>query len=210
MSAQEDAIMKTLYEASVSGSVSTLNALIQQSPFILNKLSLTTFTETPLHLSALLGHLDFTKTILTHKPQLAKELDSCRRTPLHLASAEGHKEIVHVLLQAYADACLVQDQDGRIPVHYAAMRGRSEVVRDLVKAKPDSLRVLDQGNTLMHLCVTYNHLETLKVVVEEEGDTSELLNFGDLDGRNTILHLATMLKQVEVHYLIFLSVKFMI
>ena len=148
----------------------------------------------------MLGHLDFTKTILTCKPQLAKELDSRRRTALHLASAEGHEEIVHELLQGYADACLVHDQDGRIPVHYATIRGRSEVVRDLIKAKPDSLRVLDKGNSLMHLCVTYNNLETLKVVVEEEGDTSELLNFGDFDGRNTILHLATMLKQVEVHY----------
>ena len=51
----------------------------------------------------------------------------------------------------------------------------------------------------MHLCVTYNHLETLKVVVEEEGETSDLLNFRDFDDRNTILHLATVLKQVEVH-----------
>ncbi|KAI9119890.1 hypothetical protein K1719_009279 [Acacia pycnantha] len=60
------------------------------------------------------------------------------------------------------------------------------------------------GKTIFHLCVTYNQLEILKDLVKlDTHGTHELLIKGDLDGSNTILHLAIMLKQVEtVSYLI--------
>ncbi|XP_054779808.1 ankyrin repeat-containing protein ITN1-like isoform X2 [Prosopis cineraria] len=160
--------------------------------------------ETPLHVSALLGHLDFTKALLSHKPKLAIELDSFQSTPLHLASAEGHIDIVKQLLQYCDDACLVLDQEGRIPLHYAVIRGRLEVVAELIRVKPESLRILDKGKTIFHFCVTHNHLEILKSLIELAiGDTYELLNQRDMDGKNTILHLAVMSKQVEtVRYLL--------
>lgn len=87
---QENDSLSALYEVSLRGNVSELDTLIGRDPLILHKLPLTTFTETPLHISALLGHLDFTKSLLRHKPQLALELDHSKRTPLHLASAQGH------------------------------------------------------------------------------------------------------------------------
>ncbi|CAJ1978138.1 unnamed protein product [Sphenostylis stenocarpa] len=205
---QENDTLSTLYEVSLRGSVSELETLIARNPLILHKLSLTTFTETPLHISALLGHLDFTKSLLTHKPQLVLELDHSKRTALHLASAEGHVEIVHLLLQTCADACLMSDQDGRIPLHYAAMRGRTEVARKLVSgAKSESVMVLDgSGKTMFHLCVEHNHLETLKTLVQVGDVREDFLNIGDFHRGNTILHLAVMLKQIEtVRYLLSIS-----
>ncbi|KAL5150751.1 Ankyrin repeat-containing protein BDA1 [Glycine soja] len=206
---QENDSLSALYEVSLRGNVSELDTLIGRDPLILHKLSLTTFTETPLHISALLGHLDFTKSLLRHKPQLALELDHSKRTPLHLASAQGHVEIVHVLLQTYHEhACLMSDQDGRIPIHYAAMRGRTEIARQLIRAKPESLMVLDgSGKTVLHLCVEHNHLETLKTLVQV-GDLSgdDFLNKTDLHHGNTILHFAVTLKQVEtIRYLLSIS-----
>ncbi|KAK7852026.1 ankyrin repeat-containing protein bda1 [Quercus suber] len=94
-------------------------------------------SETPLHISTLVGHLDFSRALLLLKPQLAIELDSHKRCPLHMASAEGHIEIVHILLRANNKACLIRDQDERIPLHYAVMRGRIDVVRELITAQPD-------------------------------------------------------------------------
>ncbi|KAF7843548.1 ankyrin repeat-containing protein [Senna tora] len=200
--------MRVLYEASYRGSVSTLNDLIHQNPLILYKISKTTSFETPLHISTSLGHLDFTKALLTNNPKLALELDASRSTPLHVASAEGHIEIVVELLKLYNQVCLFIDDEGRIPLHYAAMRGRIEVARELTKAKPESLSFLDNGKTVFHLCVRYNHLETLKAFVELEIEiTGQLLNFttSDDDG-NTILHLAILLKQVEsIRYLLSFS-----
>ncbi|XP_028752076.1 ankyrin repeat-containing protein At5g02620-like [Neltuma alba] len=201
---QDDERMRVLYEASYEGSVSTLNMLIQQDPLILHRInSRTILIETPLHISALLGHLEFTEALLAHKPKLALELDSFRSTPLHVASAEGHIDVVKQLLLYYDDACFVRDQEGRIPLHYAVIRGRPEVVKELIRVKPESSRILDKGKTIFHLCVAYNHLQIIKALIELAiDDTYELLNERDLDGMNTILHLAVMLKQVEtVRYL---------
>ncbi|KAF2301011.1 hypothetical protein GH714_019252 [Hevea brasiliensis] len=125
----EDSTM--LYEAAMRGCITTLRRLIQKDQLILNKVSLTHFTETPLHISALLGHLDFTIAILERCPKMASECDSLRRFPLHLASAEGHTQIVKALLIQDKDVCLARDQDGRTPLHLAAMRGRVEAIQEL-------------------------------------------------------------------------------
>ncbi len=79
------------------------------------------------------------------------------------------------------------------------MRGRVEVVRALISACPDSTRVvLYGGETVLHLCVKYNQLEALKLLVESMSDDGDFLNFKNSEGGNTILHLAVMLKQIEV------------
>jgi ankyrin repeat protein len=192
----EEENMVALYQASLNGCVSTLNTLIQRDPLILSKLSLTSFSETPLHFAALLGHLEFTRVLVSKKSKLAEEVDSLGRTPLHLASAEGHTEIVQALLQANADVCLAHDQDGRIPLHLAAMRGRIEIIKELIIARRESIRVNLNGDSVLHLCVQYNHLDALKVLVESN-DCDEFRNSKDHDG-NSILHLAVMLKQIKV------------
>ncbi|PQM38504.1 uncharacterized protein Pyn_13834 [Prunus yedoensis var. nudiflora] len=191
-----------VYEAACSGCVESLNALIEKDPHILIKLALTTETETPLHISALLGHLEFTKTLLTHVPKLAKALNSFRRTPLHLASAGGHKEIVQALLFAYPEACLCRDEKGRIPLHYAAMRGEVEVLKELTHANLDSIYLtVDNGfkETVLHLCVKYNQLECLKFLVQLVRDEGEFLNSkAGSDAGMTILQLAWMRGQIQV------------
>ncbi|XP_060669828.1 uncharacterized protein LOC107403414 [Ziziphus jujuba] len=199
-----------LYEASMEGSVSALNSLIHDDPLILSKISLTKFSETPLHIAALLGHLDFCKALLSYNfqaPKLVLELDSLKRSPLHLASAAGHAEIVQVLLQENESKslCLLRDQEERIPLHYAAMRGRVDTIKLLINAQPEYVfEKLDEGETVLHLCVQYNHLEALKLLVESVGyENREFHNMKDLNGGNTILHLAVMLKQIEtITYLV--------
>ncbi|XP_044495793.1 ankyrin repeat-containing protein BDA1-like isoform X1 [Mangifera indica] len=190
----ENATQK-LYEASMRGCVATLNTLIQNDPIILHKISLTRFTETPLHISALLGHVEFTKAIVSHKPQLVTELDSFKRSPLHLAAAEGHGEIVKELLIANKNVSMVADQEGRIPLHLAAMRGRVEVIQELISAKPESILVQIHGETALHLCVKHNHLDALKVLVSSVDD-EEFLNSKNLEG-NSILQVSAILQQYE-------------
>ncbi|KAK7852025.1 ankyrin repeat-containing protein itn1 [Quercus suber] len=124
-----------------------------------------------------------------------------------MASAEGHIEIVQILLRANNNACLIRDKDERIPLHYAVMRGRIDVVRELITAQPDSSQiVLDGGETVLHICVKYNQIEALKLLVESLSDEGDFLNSKDHDGGNTILHLAVMLKQTKiVKYLLSVS-----
>ncbi|KAM7513573.1 hypothetical protein LguiA_003156 [Lonicera macranthoides] len=97
----------------------TWNSLCQMR-FILNhygKPSGLCFNETPLHIAATRGHVDFAKALLQHKPDLVNELDSRLRAPLHLASVNGQVEMVKLLLDADIDVCLIEDKFGRTPLH---------------------------------------------------------------------------------------------
>ncbi|XP_044497575.1 ankyrin repeat-containing protein ITN1-like [Mangifera indica] len=149
--AQNDTQM--LYEASMRGCVATLNTLIQNDPIILHKISLTRFTETPLHISALLGHVEFTKAIVSQKPQLVTELDSFKRSPLHLAAAEGHGEIVKELLIANKD---VRGEN-------SSPFGCNE--REILVSSVDDEEFLNsknlQGNSILQVSVILQQYETI-------------------------------------------------
>ncbi|KAG5523231.1 hypothetical protein RHGRI_035150 [Rhododendron griersonianum] len=112
---------RRLKEACLSGSVATLDALVEDDELILDRVSSLSgfFNDSPLHVVALRGHLDFTKALLQRKPKLVTELDLLRRLPLHLASAEGHVEIVRELTIEYLlgikivkDQANVKNQNG--------------------------------------------------------------------------------------------------
>ncbi|XP_050232453.1 ankyrin repeat-containing protein BDA1-like [Mercurialis annua] len=195
--------LSMLYAAANKGCTQTLNSLIQTDHLILNKISLSSFAETPLHVSSLLGHLDFTVAVLEKCPGMATKLDSLRRSPLHLASAEGHTDVVKALLSVNRSVCLGYDEEGRIPLHLAAMRGNLEAVRELVRSYPESIfhELLEAEDTVLHLCVKYNQLDALKLLMEMVDDDEFILK-ANRDG-NTVLHLAAMLKRLKmIKYLI--------
>ncbi|XP_050116749.1 ankyrin repeat-containing protein BDA1-like isoform X4 [Malus sylvestris] len=202
-----------VYEVSRTGSVESLNRLIEKDPDILWRISLQTgITGTPLHVSALHGHTEFTKALCTNNPKLAEGVDADRRTPLHLASAKGHKETVEALLSVYAGACSDFDENGRIPLHYAAMRGGVEVLQKLIGKNPESIydKVKNRSKeTVLHLCIIHNQFECLKLLVdrllvERDDRNGEFLNSrAGCDGGVTILHLALMLRQIKtIRYLL--------
>lgn len=197
----EDYNGNSLYEAAMQGSVDILYTLLEADPLILDRVSLSSSPQTPLHVAALRGHLDFTKVMLKHRPELAAELDAEKCSALHLAAANGYAEIVNLLLVAYPGALSVCDREGRTPLHLAAMRGRAEVIKELISFRPldDSLQQGIEGDSVLHLCVKYNHLDALKVLVDSlaDGDKDKLLDSVDAHG-NTILDLAVLLKQEEV------------
>ncbi|KAJ0075330.1 hypothetical protein Patl1_33610 [Pistacia atlantica] len=144
------------------GCAATLSTLIQNDSFILRKISLTAFAETPLHISALLGHVEFSKALVNQRPQLVTELDTFKRSPLHLASAEGHTEVVKELLQANKNMCLLADQEGRIPLHLAAMRGRVEVIQELISDDKEFLNSKNlEGNTVLQVSAMLNQFEKI-------------------------------------------------
>ncbi|XP_020239125.1 ankyrin repeat-containing protein BDA1 [Cajanus cajan] len=203
---EENDTITTLYEASINGCVSTLNSLIQRKPLILNRVSLSPFSETPLHIASLLGHLEFCEVLLKRKPSLASEADSEGRFPLHLACAEGNTEVVKALLLTNSDACFALDKDDMLPLHLAAMRGRIRAIQELSRARPESIyHIIDNDDgSVLHLCVRYNHLEALKFLVQSATMNQEFLLAKDKEG-NTILHLAVKLKQIKtIKYLLML------
>ena len=192
----EDDARTALYQASLNGGVSTLNT---PNLLTLSRVSFSPFGETPLHIAALLGHLEFCEVLLNKTPSLASELDSEGRSPLHLASAEGHTEVVKALLMTNPDICLCPDRDGKLPLHLAASRGHIGPIEELTSTMPCSIRKMTDDDSVLHLCVKYNHLEALKFLVQSVRGAKQLLPAVDKDG-NTVLHLAVRLKEIKVLY----------
>lgn len=194
-----------LNQVSINGSVKSFLNLLQENPSILNKFTQSPSSpgsESPLHISALLGHLDLTRELLTRKPELTKSLNPQGLTALHIASAKGHVEIVRELVLADPVSGFVLDLDGRSALHLGAIRGRVGVLRELIRVDPEMARVLtSDGESCLHLCVKYNQFESLKVLVEsveKDGDFG-LVNWKDQNGNN-VLHLAVANKQIEVKF----------
>ncbi|KAE9585504.1 hypothetical protein Lal_00018069 [Lupinus albus] len=189
-----DDTMTALYEASLNGSLSTLN-----TPSTLNfrRSSLSSFIGTSLHKAALLGQIEFCEVVLDIKPCLATEVDSEGRCPLHLASLEGHTEVVKALLVTNSDVCLIRDKDGNLPIHLAASRGHIRVIEELIITKPESIGMLTIHGSVLHLCVMYNHFEAFNFLLQlVRGSQQQVLNFKDKEG-NTVLHLAVRLRQIK-------------
>ncbi|KAE8657889.1 VAMP713 protein [Hibiscus syriacus] len=193
---------KRLYDAAVEGNKISLLNLLQEDALLLDRFITGRYPETPLHVASMLGHLEFVDEILTHKPELAKELDSRKSSPLHLAAAKGNLQVAKSLLKVNPDMCLVCDVDGRNPIHIAAMKGHLGLLRELVDARPWAARVLmEQGETILHACVRCNQLDALRLLVERVSD-HEFLNSKNDDG-NTIFHLAIAAKQTQtINFLI--------
>nr|XP_017240140.1 PREDICTED: ankyrin repeat-containing protein At3g12360-like [Daucus carota subsp. sativus] len=183
---------KKLYDACYEGDVDALEALIQGDKFTLARVSLSsTFNQTPLHLASMLGHLEFVKSLLSYKPDFAKNLDLQGRSALHLASANGYPSIVKLLIEYDENMCRLCDEDGRTPLHLAVFKGQDECVSELLKVDSES----DQERTMLQLCVKYNRLDVLILILES--NDQDLSNIKHDDG-NTILHSATALGRIQI------------
>lgn len=195
---EEKSTYQNLHDAAIKGSVPSLFQILAQNPHILTSSPPSSaFGDTPLHVAALLGHLEFTKALLNQNPNLAEKPNSNGSTPLHLASAKGYVEIVKELVLVNPGVGFALDHDGRSPLHLAAMKGRVGVLTELVRVDQEAARVLTGGGeTCLHLCVKYSRLEALKVLVECFKN-DEFVNWKDGEG-NTVLHLAVTKKQLEI------------
>ncbi|GMH17583.1 hypothetical protein Nepgr_019424 [Nepenthes gracilis] len=212
-------MQRQLYEAVVTGNVSTLNALIQQDPLILDRINANSVpdffnSESPLHIAALLGHSDVARSLLSHRPELATELDALGRAPLHLASAKGRVSVVRELLRVDPSVCVLRSKDGKAPLHLAVMKGRIEAVRELVKASPESTRLSaggdrahdenyynsedEVGNTIFHLAVLLQRLEIIKYLISEVGIAANTLNKNGVTALDLIENSPQDLKTLEI------------
>ncbi|XP_026438268.1 ankyrin repeat-containing protein BDA1-like [Papaver somniferum] len=199
-----------LNEIAVTGDVDALMALLKEDPVILTRL-ITGFYGDPIHVAVICGHVNFVTRVLSIKPELAYETDSAQcSTLLHLASAGNNAEMVNVLLKVAADACKATDRNGNTPIQVATMKGRAKIMQLLIDACPETIQVLtSRKETLLHLCVKYNRLEALRLLVslfprDDNNNNPEFVSVNSSDDKgNTILHFAVAVKQTEmIRYLL--------
>ncbi|PPD95718.1 hypothetical protein GOBAR_DD07274 [Gossypium barbadense] len=126
-------------------------------------------SETPLHVSSMLGHLSF--------------LDSHGYSALHLSAAKGYLEIV-------------RNQNGWTPLHLVATKAWPESAR-VVTERDETALHLCVGSNRLHSGPYL--LVSLKSLIEEIGrdDDNEMVNHKDCEG-NTLLHIAVAKKLIEI------------
>ncbi|KAI8022958.1 Ankyrin repeat-containing protein ITN1 [Camellia lanceoleosa] len=162
-----------LHDALVEGNnLNAFKEILEKDPKILDMVKVGCFIQSPLHVAAYHGHLEFVEEILKKSPELVEVLDSRRWSPLHVASARGHLEIVQALLSKNPDMCTALDGDARTPVHLAAMKGNLEVLKKLFEASlygpHELMNVKDvAGNTILHLAVRNKKLEVVNYLLEK-------------------------------------------
>ncbi|KAE8608961.1 hypothetical protein XENTR_v10011676 [Xenopus tropicalis] len=128
---------------------------------------------TPLHISALQGHLVLVCLLLKHGASVDVK-NGNRALPLHLACHKGHLEVVKTLME-YSTGKNKKDMNGNTPLLYACMGGHLEIALLLLEHGA-SVNIRNvKGNTALHEAVRRNH----------EGLVQQLLIYGALvDARN--------------------------
>ncbi|KAL6127930.1 hypothetical protein ACLB2K_071291 [Fragaria x ananassa] len=114
---------RRLFEASQTGNVQVLHQLLAENQLLLHSVSLAS-RESPLHVAAVAGHVDFVKEIVRLKPAFAEELNQDGFSPMDIAAANGFLEIVRELLTVDSKLCQLKGRDQWTPLHYAAVKGR--------------------------------------------------------------------------------------
>ena len=121
--------------ASEAEEVKSIQAMIKDSPDLINAKDLTGASATPLHRAAVKGQLIVAQFLLANGADVAAK-NSSGDTPLHAAAQAGHKGMVELLLKNKAS---VQALDNKhlTPLHLAAGNGFRSVAEVLLDAGAD-------------------------------------------------------------------------
>ena len=152
---------------------------------------------TALHETCLKGYSECTTLLVQHRARL-DVYDNSQSTPLHYACRYGHKNTINLLATAYGQTIQqivdIADSSGRTPLHAAAEYHHMDVLLLLLQLyscnteAPDNCGVTVQG----HLYWAY---------LDCRMDVISLLPFVAYltqDFRDTLLHQAVFLNQIEV------------
>ena len=126
---------------------------------------------TALHLAAMQGHENITRTLVDEGSHV-DAVDDHDRTPLHLAAAGGHNDVVRLLgsktVTGGADADLeMEDKAGRTPIAAAAHHGKGSTARVLQALGADVDGICISGQTALHKVAAAGDLTTLKLLCTE-------------------------------------------
>ncbi|XWS07814.1 hypothetical protein CRYUN_Cryun41cG0023100 [Craigia yunnanensis] len=187
---------ESLRQAALAGNVSDLYRLIQRDGNVLRRIDEVEFTDTPLHVAADAGCIDFAMEIMSLKPSFARKLNQEGLSPIHLAVEKGHPELVLNLMENAKDLVRVKGKKGETPLHYVVTReANSEVIllTRFLEDCPESIRdVTTENQTALHIAVRNNKEEALKIICKMLGKTDycqDVVNQKDRNG-DTALHVA--------------------
>ncbi|XP_075646262.1 uncharacterized protein LOC142617344 [Castanea sativa] len=194
--------------------------LIGEDVQLLEHIDKLPFVNTPLHIAASYGNIQFALEMMTLKPSFARKQNQNGFSPTHLALRNKYPKLVVRLLQIDGDLLRVKGRERLTPLHYVVESGESlDLLEEFLSVCPDSIiDVTVRNETVLHIALKNDELETFKFFVEwlannssenAEFNQRKVLNWEDNKG-NTVLHILASKNKIEaVTHLLCKCVEFM-
>ncbi|XP_021743993.1 ankyrin repeat-containing protein BDA1-like [Chenopodium quinoa] len=159
--------MARLYDAALKGDVHSLNNLLQEDALILERCIIERgrYTQSPLHVAAKMGHLDFVKTVLEANSTMRFAHDEDGMTPVHVAAIHGKIDVLETFHSEEPQAIRELTKSGETVLHLCVKHNQMEALLLLLNHKDEiDLELLinsedSDGNTILHLAVIDKQVE---------------------------------------------------
>jgi ankyrin repeat protein len=204
-----------LKDAAEAGDIDILYTVIQDDPYILERIDSIPFVETPLHIAASMGHMDFAIEIMNLKPSFALKLNPQGFSPIHLAMQNNKKRMVYHFVSINKDLVRVKGREGITPLHFASQISEVKMLANFLRVCPESIEYLTvRRETALHIAVKNEQYEALQVLVSwlkkntQRGAQkleNKILNKRDKAG-NTILHISALSSDPQVILILILFI----
>ncbi|KAF3449085.1 hypothetical protein FNV43_RR09809 [Rhamnella rubrinervis] len=198
---RQDVNIQRLNDAAERGDINMFENLIEEDPFILQRIDSVPYIQTPLHIAAANGQTHFAMEILSWKSSFFSKFNLEGLSPIHVALKNGKRNVALQLLDANRDQIPCVDRWRIVPIHYVAEQGNIDLLRRFLSASPQSIQdVTTKRETVLHIALKHDKLDTFRYLVRHlqtgqyEGASKQetkILNWKDVEG-NTILHIAVV------------------
>ena len=127
--------------------------LIGEDAKLLEHIDELPFVNTPLHIAAFAGNIQFAMEMIGLKPSFAWKLNQNGFSPIHIALQNRHIELVRWLLQFDGDLVHVKGRDQLTPLHYIVESGEHlYLLEEFLLVCPNSITdVTVQNETALHI-----------------------------------------------------------
>ncbi|XP_075645871.1 ankyrin repeat-containing protein BDA1-like [Castanea sativa] len=198
-----------LEQVAESRDIIAMHQLIGEDVNLLDHIDEKQFVQTPLHIAAFAGKIQFATEVMGLKPSFARKLNPDGFTPIHLALKNGHIELVRQLLEIDRDLAHVKGKECITPLHYVVETGdwHIDLLDNFLLVSPNSIAgVTVHDETTLHIALKNEQLKAFKFLVGWLGrnlfkNTSlnvfSVLNQKDDEGNN-VLHIVVSKNETQV------------
>ena len=180
--------------ASEAEEVKRIQAMIKDSPDLINAKDATGGAYTPLHMAANRGQLVVAQFLLANGAEVDAKNNS-NETPLHVAARGGHKAMVELLLSHKANV-KAADNNGQTPLHLAAGNGFRSVAEVLLAHGADVNAKTGAGSTPLLMAAANGFRSVAELLLAHGADpnasTTDVRSSSQVRYIGTPLHVAAV------------------